>query len=130
MSAPHDPTRALLPCPFCGGEAELERSHERFEYCTGGPNSVMEWGYYVYCTKCSAGTSAVDVPPPSPEEAAAEWNQRTPVPFAIEVQPPAHVREHVALVMEGDYSADELRFVVYNDAQRDEWLQPEQEQAP
>lgn len=67
----------LLPCPFCGGQAELERSEQRFEYGTGGPNSVMEWGYYVYCTKCSAGTAAVDVPPPSPEEATAEWNRRT-----------------------------------------------------
>lgn len=66
----------LLPCPFCGGEAELERSNERFEYGTGGPNSVMEWGYYVYCTKCGAGIAAVDVPPPSPEEAAKEWNRR------------------------------------------------------
>lgn len=69
-------SETLAPCPFCGGEAELERSNERFEYGTGGPNSVMEWGYYVYCTKCSAGIAAVDVPPPSPEEAAEEWNRR------------------------------------------------------
>jgi Lar family restriction alleviation protein len=66
----------LLPCPFCGGKADSDRTMERFEYCTGGPNSVMDYGYYVYCTQCGAGTGVVDVPPPSEEEAAKEWNRR------------------------------------------------------
>ena len=65
----------LLPCPFCGGEAELDRTAERFEYCTGGPNSVMDFGYWVYCTKCDASMGA-SVPPSSPEEATREWNRR------------------------------------------------------
>lgn len=74
----------LKPCPFCGGKAELERTEQRFEYGTGGPNSVMEWGYYVYCTKCSAGIAAVDVPPPSEEEAEADWNKRAIEPDILE----------------------------------------------
>ena len=119
----------LLPCPFCGGEAELDRSTERFEYGTGGPNSVMEWGYYVYCTQCSAGTSAVSVPPPSPEEAASEWNRRAvpgiTVSFAVEVQPPQSVREQIALEFDGEVDMDDLRFVVYNDADKGAWLSKE-----
>lgn len=74
----------LKKCPFCGGQAEIDRSQERFEYGTGGPNSVMEFGYYVYCTKCSAGTSVVDVPPSSEEEAIAEWNRRH-LPLSVEM---------------------------------------------
>ena len=110
----------LLPCPFCGGEAETERTLERFEYGIGGPDSVMEYGYYVYCKKCSAGTSVVDVPPPSEEEAIAEWNKRAPLPFAVEVQPPQQVREQVAL--DTGIDADLLRFVVYNDTDKGAWL--------
>jgi hypothetical protein len=82
----------------------------------------MEWGYYVYCTQCSAGIAAVAVPPSSPEEAASDWNRRAPLPFAVEVQPPASVREQIALEMEGEYTIDELRFVVYNDVDKDTWL--------
>lgn len=71
-----DMSEQLLPCPFCGGKAELDRSAERFEYCTGGPNSVREYGYEVYCTQCSAGAHASNVPPSSQEEAAKDWNRR------------------------------------------------------
>lgn len=53
---------------------------KRFEYGAGGPNSVMDYGYYVYCTQCGAGTGVVDVPPPSEEEAATEWNRRAQPP--------------------------------------------------
>lgn len=74
----------LLPCPFCGGEAEVDQTTERFEYGIGGPNSVMEYGYYVYCKKCSAGTGAVDIPPPSEDEAIAEWNRRH-LPLSVEI---------------------------------------------
>lgn len=86
----------LLPCPFCGGKAQSERSTERFEYGTGGPYSVMEWGYYVYCEACSAGTHAVDVPPPSEEEAVAAWNRRaTPAPVPQPLEMPEDVRETI-----------------------------------
>lgn len=43
-------------------------------------------------------------------------------PFPVEVQPPQHVREYVAMVLEGEFSQEELRFVVYNDVQGHEWL--------
>lgn len=45
-------------------------------------------------------------------------------PFPIEVQPPQHVLEAILLDMEGDYTLSSLRYVVYNDADRGEWLQP------
>lgn len=66
----------LKPCPFCGGAAELVRSEQRFEYGTGGPYSVMEWGYYVFCAECGAGTDAVDIPPPDEDAAIDAWNNR------------------------------------------------------
>jgi hypothetical protein len=69
----------LLPCPFCGGEAEIDRSTEQFDYCIGGPYTTRAYGYVVYCTQCSAGSHASNVPPSSREEAAKDWNKRAPV---------------------------------------------------
>lgn len=76
----------LLPCPFCGSKAEIERTEERFEYGIGGPYSVMEYGYYVYCTQCGGGTNVVDVPPSDYDAAVKEWNRRAPA-LASEVVP-------------------------------------------
>lgn len=112
----------LLPCPFCGGEADTDRTMERFEYCTGGPNSVKDYGYYVYCTKCNASMGLINVPPSSPEEAAKEWNCRAVVGLPVEVHPPQQVREAVIMQMDGEVDADALRFVVYNDTSKGEWL--------
>lgn len=79
----------LLPCPFCGGEADIERTEERFEYGTGGPNSVMEFGYYTYCTRCDASIGLINVPTSDRDMAIHEWNRRTPptptVPLPDEV---------------------------------------------
>lgn len=67
----------LLPCPFCGGPAEVDRTLSRYEYCTGGPNSIMDYGHTVYCTRCEANLGGLDVTPPNTwEEAVAAWNQR------------------------------------------------------
>ena len=43
-----------------------------------------------------------------------------PAPFDVEVQPPSSVRDMLAL--EADIPTDNVRYVVYNDAQRGEWL--------
>ena len=52
----------LLPCPFCGGEAEINRI-----------NHCYEWLYEARCPDCGCGTDGCD------EEwrAAEMWNRRT-----------------------------------------------------
>jgi Lar family restriction alleviation protein len=114
----------LLPCPFCGGKAEVDRTGERYEYGTGGPNSVMDYGYFAYCTKCSVGTGVSDVPPSSEREAAAEWNRRVDddKPFPVEVQMPQGVKEQIAIELGVD--VNHLVFVVYNDTDKGIWLLP------
>lgn len=49
----------LLPCPFCGGKAELKKGNGIFRY--------------VQCCKCEA-SSCVD----KPEIAVESWNKRVP----------------------------------------------------
>lgn len=71
----------LLPCPFCGAKAEVERSQERFDYSVnGGPDSVKDYGYYVYCTSCDASMGLINVPPNDSDEAIANWNRRAGAP--------------------------------------------------
>ena len=53
----------LLPCPFCGGEAEV-RQHCHFDYYSP---QCKNWHCVAY------GTDAVH---DTPEEAAAAWNTR------------------------------------------------------
>ena len=58
----------LLPCPFCGGEAE---------YCKG------DWigkEYWVKCTKCSCKTSLSN----NYKKPIDEWNTRKPMERIIE----------------------------------------------
>lgn len=57
-------------------------------------------------------------------QAAALLEQPKNTPFPVEVQPPQHVLEQIMLEMEGDYTLNSLRYVVYNDADKAEWLQP------
>lgn len=66
----------LLPCPFCGGEAEMS-------YYTKG-TSPEKAGYYIECGSCSAGGEPFDVQGEMPgrdeytqSKAIAAWNQRT-----------------------------------------------------
>jgi len=54
-------TKKLLPCPFCGGEANV------FQFDTDDA--------YVACSQCN-GTNGVNYP--SEEAAIAAWNTRTP----------------------------------------------------
>ena len=58
----------LLPCPFCGGEAE---------YCKG------DWigkEYWVKCTKCSCNTSLSN----NYKKPIEEWNTRKPMERIVE----------------------------------------------
>ena len=59
----------LLPCPFCGGEAESKM------YLWGHHAETHEpiWCYYIYCTSCDAMTDNVFK---SKTEAVAAWNRR------------------------------------------------------
>lgn len=54
----------LLPCPFCGGEAEL----------------VGDKYHWVLCKDCKGGSHAFE----NVEEAIEKWNQRKPMQEIIE----------------------------------------------
>lgn len=61
----------LLPCPFCGGPVELERTIDRREW----------WGVVCRNTKNLGGTCAIQQRPSASEAAAVErWNTRAPHP--------------------------------------------------
>ena len=65
----------LKPCPFCGGEAELDFAHKTFHY-TDEYGECRDTGlmYTVRCRDiycgCSIGTYKV------PEMAKTAWNRR------------------------------------------------------
>lgn len=61
--------RALLPCPFCGGNADQRTEHDA---------DMVRWGY-VACSSCGARTSGSfgDL---SWAEIRAEWNRRATLP--------------------------------------------------
>lgn len=56
----------LLPCPFCGGDAEILESSYK-------PNSNTIYEYKAYCIQCNAEIVACSG---SKSEAAADWNRR------------------------------------------------------
>lgn len=68
----------LLPCPFCGGRAELDT---RRSYRNIG-TSKLEKEVAIYCLKCEANMSIchVDARPACPSQIAEEltekWNAR------------------------------------------------------
>ncbi len=53
-------TPRLLPCPFCGGEAELEQMGNRRRSCI------------VRCTECGASHECAD----EGERSGESWNRR------------------------------------------------------
>ena len=59
----------LLPCPFCGGEAELIKRKSNFPYIHG-----------VWCIRCNCRTSFEK----SEEIAIEKWNNRNPVEDVLE----------------------------------------------
>lgn len=57
----------LLPCPFCGGTAELRESADSFGEIT----------YHVRCLDCDAATHRGFI---MRHNAILRWNMRTPLP--------------------------------------------------
>jgi len=62
----------IKPCPFCGGQPELQRCSTDPDYCVG-----MElFGYKVKCTNCKATGPWSGWKLHNEEEAIAAWNLR------------------------------------------------------
>ncbi len=64
----------LLPCPFCGGRAEMDTMTPFTSIFTG----MSETGISAYCTDCSAEIMVCrpDVPDVKEEMVAEMWNTR------------------------------------------------------
>lgn len=79
-------TEKLLPCPFCGGDAEQDYQRS-FRHLSGGR---LDHGAAIYCTSCNADMimCRADHPELSDEERMAvmveNWNRRTPAPVSKE----------------------------------------------
>lgn len=67
----------LLPCPFCGGEAEMDAHQYYLNITTGHPGDRIA----IYCTECGAdmGICREDVHDITPEQVADMWNRRAAV---------------------------------------------------
>lgn len=80
-------TEKLLPCPFCGADAEQDYTRS-FRHLSGG---TIDHGAAIYCTSCNADMIMCrgDHPELSDEERMAvmveNWNRRTPSPQPREV---------------------------------------------
>ena len=57
----------LKPCPFCGGEAEINVDHEAVE-----DTEKRHWAYTVVCNRCCATSGLTYLP----EKASEAWNRR------------------------------------------------------
>ena len=64
----------LLPCPFCGGEAEIRH----YEDYTKDFASVYK--YYVECTECKAQSNMKA----NMEDIIKDWNTRKPMDRIVE----------------------------------------------
>ena len=64
----------LLPCPFCGEEAEIE-SFPVFTNLRPYSPETADKKYYVQCKGCATQCGALEYD--TPEEAMAAWNRRT-----------------------------------------------------
>ena len=65
----------LKPCPFCGGEAEMDA---RQGYAQFPPNGRSGTRVAVYCRDCGTdiGICREDVPDVEPAQVAEMWNRR------------------------------------------------------
>lgn len=57
----------LKPCPFCGGDAEINVDHEGVE-----DTEKRHWAYTVVCNRCCATSGHTYLP----EKAREAWNRR------------------------------------------------------
>ena len=57
----------LKPCPFCGGEAEINIDREAVE-----DTEKRHWAYTVVCKRCCATSGLTYLP----EKACEAWNRR------------------------------------------------------
>jgi hypothetical protein len=71
------PDPELEPCPFCGGDSELDT---RQGYAQFPPNGKSGTRITVYCRDCGSevGVCREDVPDITPEAVVEMWNRRTP----------------------------------------------------
>lgn len=64
----------LLPCPFCGDEAEII-SRPVYTYLKPYDPETADKKHYVQCKGCATQCGALEYD--TPEEAAAAWNRRS-----------------------------------------------------
>jgi hypothetical protein len=64
----------LLPCPFCGGDAEMDTQQSYRNIST----ARLETGVAIYCRECPAQVMLCrgDLPDLHPDEVIAIWNRR------------------------------------------------------
>ena len=83
--------RDLLPCPFCGGEAETDSRRSYRNITTGHMGRAVS----VYCLKCNVESMICceDQPEDSPEDLLAhlidQWNTRAALASAEQAEPVA-----------------------------------------
>lgn len=101
-----DEFEALKPCPFCGGQVELERATDTRSEIYG----VRKW-WGVVCRNTSnlGGTCCIQQIPSASEEAAIErWNRRAPqaVPDGWKLVPAVATPEWVEACIKTGASID------------------------
>lgn len=62
-------TERLLPCPFCGGEAE----HKMYLWGHNTKSNEPIWRFYAYCMRCGAMTDNMFE---TKNKAIQAWNKR------------------------------------------------------
>ena len=93
----------LAPCPFCGGDAEMDTRQGYTNYFNGRP----ETGIAIYCRACGVQQMICrgDVPDVEPEHVIELWNRRALLPGKAD-------REAVARLVEAAKEMDRWALVI------------------